>query len=158
MSLHSWQRKEGKIDTISNWHTRKTIIYCFCCCLKKRKRKKREKAYTHWVQQIKSPKVILKQPYLEYRVSDFVCVIFFLYNSTFESTSNWHFYKLCKNLFNTRGEKKPKTQKSCMGHLKKNKKYRNNMMWISCYPLYYCTQYTNWFFVSFYSHLPSYSG
>lgn len=92
--------------------TLKCLIVVVFFKKKKKKKKKREKAYTHWVQQIKSPKVILKQPYLEYRVSDFVCVIFFLYNSTFESTSNWHFYKLCKNLFNTRGEKNQKHKRA----------------------------------------------
>lgn len=132
---HKQEGKKDRSETTSKWHTRKTIIYCFFVFLKK--------AYTHWVQQIKSPKVILKQMYLEYRASD-PCV-WFLYNSTFKSRSNWHLYKLCKNPINTNSQR----------DIEKKKKRRNNMMWISCYSLYYCTQYTNWSFVSALSLTPT---
>lgn len=93
----------------------------------------------------------LKELYLEYRASEFFffCWIFFTILQLNQGRTGI-FYKLCKNLINT------KSQTDCRGHQKrKRKKRRNNMMWISCYSLYYCTQYTNWSFVLFSSLLLS---
>lgn len=107
--------------------------------------KKKNKAYTHWVQQIKSPKVISKQLHLEYRASEFF-VRFFFTILHLNQSGNGIFYKLCKNLINT------KSQKGCKGHQKNETKQQQqkkehdvNFMLLSLllYTIY------NWSFVSF---------